>query len=237
MHNGGRGRPLNSVVRLHMDRSVASAIVLDMDGVLLRTNDAKYRAMLGLFEGYPAKTTAISQFILRSGGVPRAEKLKHILESIVGIVASEATVDEYLVKYEHALEEALSAASFISGVQYFLSACECPIYLCSSAPAGEVARQLSARHLQGYFAEVFDGRTPKAEALKHIAHRHGHKGIVFFGDSLGDLVAAQSAGVSFVAVVAEWDNFVERTVVKLRDFADREAIQRCISEAAQTYAI
>jgi len=37
--------------------------------------------------------------------------------------------------------------------------------------------------------------------------------------------------------VAEWDNFVERTVVKLRDFTDREAIQRCISEAAQTYAI
>jgi phosphoglycolate phosphatase-like HAD superfamily hydrolase len=220
-----------------MDRSVASAIVLDMDGVLLRTTDAKYRAMLGLFERYPAKTTAISQFILRNGGVPRAEKLKHILESIVGIVASEAAVHEYLVKYEHALEEALSAASFVSGVEHFLSACECPVYLCSSAPAAEVARQLSARHLQGYFAEVFDGRTPKAEALKQIAHRHGHKGIVFFGDSLGDLAAAQSAGVAFVAVVAEWDNFVERAVVKLRDFTDREVIQQCISEAAQTYAI
>jgi len=212
-------------------RSAASAIVLDMDGVLLRTNDAKYRAMLGLFEGYPAKTGAISQFILRSGGVPRAEKLKHILESIVGIVASEAAVHEYLVKYEHALEGALSAASFVPGVKHFLSDCECPIYLCSSAPAGEEARQVSARHLQGCFAEVFDGRTPKDEALKHIAHRHGHKGIVFFGDSLGDLIAAQSAGVSFVAVVAEWDNFVEHTVVKLRDFTDREAIRRCISEA------
>ena len=211
--------------------NAASAIVLDMDGVLLRTNDAKYRAMLGLFEGHPEKTTAISQFILRNGGVPRAEKLKHILESIVGIAASEALVDEYLVRYQHALEGALSAASFVPGVEDFLSACECPLYLCSSAPAGEVAQQLAARHLQGYFAEVFDGRTPKDRALKHIAHRHGNKGIVFFGDSPGDLVAAQSAGVPFVAVVAEWDNFVERTVVKLRDFTDREAIRRCISEA------
>jgi len=220
-----------------MERSAASAIVLDMDGVLLRTNDAKYRAMLGLFEGHPEKTTAISQFILRSGGVPRAEKLKYILESIVGIVASEAMVDEYLVKYQHTLEGALSAASFVAGVKDFLSACECPLYLCSSAPAEEVARQLSARHLQGYFADVFDGRTPKDKALKHIAHRHGNKGIVFFGDSLGDLVAAQSAGVPFVAVVAEWDNFVERTVVKLRDFTDRDTIKRCISEATQAYAI
>jgi len=165
------------------------------------------------------------------------EKLKHILESIVGIVASEAMVDEYLVKYQHALEGALSAAPFVSGMKDFLSACECPLYLCSSAPAGEVAQQLAARHLQGYFAEVFDGRTPKDRALKHIAHRHGNKGIVFFGDSPGDLVAAQSAGVPFVAVVAEWDNFGERTVVKLRDFTDRDIIRRCISEAKQAYAI
>jgi phosphoglycolate phosphatase-like HAD superfamily hydrolase len=219
-----------------MERSAASAIVLDMDGVLLRTNDAKYRAMLGLFAGHPDKAPAISRFILRNGGVPRAEKLKYILESIVGIVASQAMVDEYLVKYQRALEGALSAAPFVSGMKDFLSACECPLYLCSSAPAEEVARQLSARHLQDSFAQVFDGRTPKDRALKHIAHRHGNKGIVFFGDSLGDLAAAQSAGVPFVAVVAEWDNFVERTVVKLRDFTDRGTIERCISEAARAYA-
>jgi len=169
--------------------------------------------------------------------VPRAEKLKYILESIVGIVASKAMVDEYLVKYQHTLEGALSAAPFVSGVMDFLSACECPLYLCSSAPAEEVAQQVSARHLQDYFAEVFDGRTPKDRALKQIAHRHGNNGIVFFGDSLGDLAAAQSAGVPFVAVTAEWDNFVERTVVKLRDFTDPDTIKRCISEAAQAYAI
>src|SRR5690349_1893417 len=84
---------------LERPRIAASAIVLDMDGVLLRTNDAKYRAMLGLFERHPEKTPAISKFILSKGGVPRAEKLKYILESIVGIVASEAMVDEYLVEY------------------------------------------------------------------------------------------------------------------------------------------
>jgi HAD superfamily hydrolase (TIGR01549 family) len=213
-----------------------SAIVLDMDGVLLRTNDAKYRAMLGLFEGYPDKTAAISKFILGNGGVPRAEKLKYILESIVAIAASETMVDEYLVRYQSALEGALSSAPFVPGVEDFLSACECPLYLCSSAPAEEVARQLASRHLQGYFAEVFDGRTPKDRALKQIANRYGNTGVVFFGDALGDLAAARSAGVPFVAVVAEWDNFVERTVVKLRDFTDGDAIKQCISKAAQACA-
>jgi phosphoglycolate phosphatase-like HAD superfamily hydrolase len=214
----------------------ASAIVLDMDGVLLRTNDAKYRAMLGLFEGYPAKKTEISDFILSNGGVPRAEKLKYILESIVGISASEAAINEYLVKYEHSLEGALSAAPFVAGVRDFLSACACPLYLCSSAPASEVTRRLSARHLESWFAEVFDGRTPKEEALRRIATRHGRR-IVFFGDSLGDLAAALAAGVSFVAVAAEWDNFVDRPVMKVRDFTDPNIVQRCISEATQAYGI
>lgn len=216
-----------------MDGNVASAIVLDMDGVLLTTNDAKYRAMLGLFGGYPEKATAISQYILRNGGVPRAEKLEYILDSIIGIGATQASVDGYLVKYEHALEGALAAAPFVPGVEEFLSSCECPLYLCSSAPAGEVVRQLSARHLESRFAEAFDGRTPKDEALKRIANRHAREGVVFFGDSIGDLAAASSAGVSFVAVVAEWDNFGERPVVKLRDFTDRDTVQRCISDAAQ----
>ena len=214
-----------------------SAIVLDMDGVLLRTNEAKYRAMLGLFERYPAKNKAISDFILGNGGVPRAEKLKYILESIVGIAASKAAINEYLVKYEHSLEGALSAAPFVAGVRVFLSTCACPLYLCSSAPASEVTRQLSARHLESYFAEVFDGRTPKGEALSRIATRHGHNRIVFFGDSLGDMVAALSAGVPFVAVAAEWDNFVDHPVVKLQDFTDPGTVQRCMSEAAQAYAI
>ena len=220
-----------------MEGSVASAIVLDMDGVLLRTNDAKYRAMLGLFDRYPARTKAISDFILGNGGVPRAVKLKHILESIVGAPASEAAINGYLVAYEHSLEGALSAAPFVAGVEDFLSGCACPVYLCSSAPASEVTWQLSARQLEGYFAEVFDGRTPKEVALGRIATRHGHERTVFFGDSLGDLAAARSAGVPFVAVVAEWDNFLDRPVVKVRDFTDRGAVQRCIAQAAQAFAI
>ena len=119
VRNGSCGPPFDEIGRLHMERIAASAIVLDMDGVLLRTNDAKYRAMMGLFERHPEKAP--------------------------GIVASEAMVDEYLVKYRHALEG--------------------------------------------------------------------------------------------VAVIAEWDNFVERTVVKLRDFTDPDTIKRCISEAAQANAI
>jgi phosphoglycolate phosphatase-like HAD superfamily hydrolase len=211
---------------------MAAAIALDMDGVLFKSNDAKFRAMLGLFNAYPEKAEAISEFILRNGGVARAVKLTHILESIIGVRASDAVLDGHLARYEAALEGQLSQASLVPGVKEFLSTCECPVYLCSSAPSGEVSRQLVARNLLAHFAETFDGETPKEVALKRLADRHGKANIVFFGDSLGDLSAARAAEVAFVAVVAEWDNFAQQKVVKLRDFTDRRAVQRCISEAA-----
>jgi phosphoglycolate phosphatase-like HAD superfamily hydrolase len=211
---------------------IAAAIALDMDGVVFKSNDAKFRAMLGLFQRYPEKAEAISDFILRNGGVPRVVKLSHILESIIGVPASNAVLDDYVAKYEVALEGLLWRASLVPGVKEFLSTCECPLYLCSSAPSGEVSRQLAARSLLGHFTETFDGRTPKEVALKRLADRHGKTGVVFFGDSLGDLSAARAAEVAFVAVVAEWDNFAQQKVVKLRDFTDGTAIQRCISEAA-----
>jgi phosphoglycolate phosphatase-like HAD superfamily hydrolase len=215
----------------------AAAIALDMDGVLFKSNDAKFRAMLELFHGYPEKAGAISEFILCNGGVPRAVKLTHILESIIGLPASDAVLDEHLARYETALQGLLSQASLVPGVEEFVSSCECALYLCSSAPSGEVTRQLRTRNLLRHFTETFDGRTPKEVALKSLASRHGNAGVVFFGDSLGDLSAARAAEVAFVAVVAEWDNFPYQKVVKLRDFTDPGVIQRCISEAATALSV
>jgi len=48
---------------------------------------------------------------------------------------------------------------------------------------------------------------------------------------VGDYEAACQAGVAFVAVVCERDNFQGMRVVKLRDFAHRSTVELAMGEA------
>jgi len=66
--------------------------------------------------------------------------------------------------------------------------------------------------------------------LSEVKRRHKNLIPVFFGDSIGDLRAAQEAGVAFVAVVCERDNFADYEVVKIKDFTSMELVQQCIND-------
>ncbi|MFZ4662797.1 MAG: hypothetical protein ACOYNY_37675 [Caldilineaceae bacterium] len=74
-------------------------VVLDLDGVILKTNLIKYRAMLSLFAEYPMQREPISDYILVRGGVPRRDKLTGILREIVGVEPTPALIADYLERY------------------------------------------------------------------------------------------------------------------------------------------
>jgi len=48
-----------------------SPVVLDLDGVIVKSNFVKHDAMLSLFDAYPEKHHQISSYILANGGVRR----------------------------------------------------------------------------------------------------------------------------------------------------------------------
>ncbi len=202
--------------------------VLDLDGVILKTNLIKYRAMLSLFAEYPEQRETISEYILAQGGVPRRDKLAGILRDIVGVEPGAALLTGYLERYAQALEHELAIAPMVDGVAAFLQQDSYTFYVCSSAPEEEVHRQLERRNLLPYFTKVYGSTTPKANALHAIRAIHADSPIVFFGDATGDWEAARSADVAFVAVVNERDNFGELPVMKLHSFANLTEVERCI---------
>lgn len=203
-------------------------VVLDLDGVILKTNLIKYRAMLSLFAAYPDQREAISDYILARGGVPRRDKLAAILGEIVGVEPTPTLLAGYLERYAHALEYELAIAPMVEGVATFLQEDGYSIYVCSSAPEEEVHHQLERRNLLGYFTKVYGSTTAKADALRAIRAIHADSPIVFFGDATGDWEAARSAAVAFVAVVNERDNFGVLPVMKLHNFANLTEVERCI---------
>jgi len=208
-----------------------TVVILDLDGVILKTNLIKYRAMLALFADYPAQQSRISLYILAHGGVPRREKLATLLRDHIGIAPTEEILADYLARYATALEHELAIAPMVEGIREFLAAGGYTFYVSSSAPEHEVQQQLARRHLRPYFAAIYGGQTPKAEALRQIRAAHPTAPIIFFGDALGDLVAAQAVGIPFVGVVNEGDNFAAERVVKLADFATPALVAQAMQQA------
>lgn len=211
----------------------ASVVVLDLDGVILKTNLIKYHAMLSLFSEYKDLQHRISEYILAHGGVPRREKLVTILRYLIRITPTETLLTSYLQRYANALEHELAVAPMVEGVSTFLTAGGRSFYVNSSAPEAEVYRQLEQRHLLPYFTKVYGSQTSKTDALRQIVAAHPETAIVFFGDSVGDLKAAQEAGVAFIAVINERDNFAKQAIIKLSDFTLLTQVERCIKSALQ----
>jgi len=199
-----------------------------MDGVILRTNLTKYRAMLALFDSFPNHREQISQFILERNGVRRDLKILGIHSEILGSPLIESELKHYLERYALALEEELSVAPLVDGVDGFIENHSGSLYVSSSAPGEEVERQLRARSLMGHFAGIFSGEADKRQGLERIRILAKGKEVVFFGDSLGDWESARSAQVGFVGVVAERDNFRDAQISKIRDFVDSAVVTAAI---------
>lgn len=206
-------------------------VVLDLDGVIVRSNLIKYRAMSALFEDHPEKRAAIDAYILAHGGVARRDKLVVILETILGVEATQQRVAEYLAHYSQSLQSSLAVAPLVDGVREFVARGEHAFYVSSTAPEEEVRDQLVRMGLLHCFSGVYGSRTPKAVALAEISAQHPGEEIVFFGDSMGDLDAARGAGVPFVGITSERDNFDGVKVVKLNDFASRELVEHAMHAA------
>lgn len=214
----------------------ASVIVLDFDGVIIKSHVAKRRAMLDMFRDHPEKVAQIDAYILSHGGVARREKIAAILETIIGVQAAPLLLARYLARYAECVETSLTGAPFVDGVKEFVSQCPCPVYISSTAPEAEIHEQLVRADLLHRFEAVYGSRTQKARALEEIAGRHLGREIVFFGDSLGDLVAAREAGVPFVAVTNERDNFKNVEVVKLESFHSKPQVEYAIRAALTRFA-
>ncbi len=203
-------------------------LVFDLDGVIVKTNFVKHDAMLSLFADHPQQQDAISNFILSNGGVPRKEKLAHLLRVNLRVEPTEAVISTYLCRYAKALEHQLAEAPMVEGVADFIASYRAPRYVCSSAPDAEVYEQLAHRAISTHLAGIYGNTMPKSNALRLIAQAHADSQVVFFGDSVGDYRAACEASVAFVGVVSERDNFKALPVVKLADFAHREAVEKVV---------
>ena len=197
-----------------------------MNGVIVQSNNLKHAAMLDLFAEWPQHIGLIEKYNRGGGGIPRKTKFRYIWEQILRLPYDDAVESTLAKQYELALTDSLLETPIVEGVDRLFTDSGVPIYVCSAAPQEELRRQLEYRHFAPHVLAAFGDPVGKADALRQVIVQSGAhaRDIVFFGDSSADRNAAVEAGVRFIAVIREKNEFVELNCPKLVDFRDWNAV-------------
>ncbi len=178
------------------------AIIFDFDGVILESVDVKGWAFQKLFEAYPIEHMRILSFHYENGGLPRANKVRHILKEFLGLPCDDATVATYCDRFSELVFQRVIDSPFVPGAFEALQAFSgrIPMFIVSGTPHEEINRIVDVKGLRGYFQAVYGSPTIKGVWTKNILIDNGFlpDEVVWVGDALSDWRAAKECGIRFI---------------------------------------
>lgn len=173
-----------------------------MDGVLIDSEPVKLAAFAEAVADVcgpdEAALRAVAAYNAASRGVPRDQKIAHVLREILG--TPQDLLPAVAARYADKLATRLPSCPPIRGVADFLATVDAQFHVASSAPVAEIRANLERLGLLHHFSTISGHPLTKAEVLAGLRRSYPAAEIVFFGDAPADLEAARGAGVKFVAV-------------------------------------
>jgi beta-phosphoglucomutase-like phosphatase (HAD superfamily) len=178
-------------------------IVFDFDGVLVDSEPVKARAFERIFSRYPEHAARMSRFVAENPSMPRAGKLKYLVEECLGRRGDTGLLARLLAEFSAETLEGVCACPEIEGAREFLEQARgtIPLYLASVTPLEDLTQILRRRGLLDYFKLVYgDPPTAKADAIRDALQRERCEPAraLLIGDSIGDYHAAAQTGVRFL---------------------------------------
>jgi phosphoglycolate phosphatase-like HAD superfamily hydrolase len=204
-------------------------IVFDFDGVILESVHVKARAFRSLFDAYPDQQDRIVQLHLDYGGLSRYEKFRRIYADFLHLPLSDQEMVRLDTTFGALVAEEMKTCPFVRGAREFIErrAAECPLFVASGTPQGELRGNVATRGLGPYFAGVYGSPPPKTEIIATVLRQvgAGPAELLFIGDSIPDYEAAVATGVAFAGRVpaGEPNPFPPGPLVLVDDLLDLEA--------------
>ena len=177
-------------------------VVLDFDGVVIESNDAKTEAFRDVFSAYPDHLDAMMRYHAEHVSVTRFAKFDHLLERLGrrGDDRLRATLAD---EFSRRAEDRIAAVPMVPGAAEFLEEFQSRValYLASVTPQADLDRTLARRGLARFFRAAY-GCPPwtKPGAVLDVLRRENcpPSSAVLVGDSPGDQKAAAESGVAFI---------------------------------------
>ncbi len=198
------------------------AIILDFDGVLAESNQAKSRAFEDFFALYPSHAEAMRAYHLEHYATSRMAKFAYYVNELMGRPEDNTLLETMIAQFSGLVKERVIAAPDVPGAREFLEefSRRIPLYISSVTPQDELREIVELRGVEAYFKEVF-GNPPvqKAEAIREILVREGLEPsqAVFIGDSASDYQATLATGVEFIGRDSGF-GFTEAPIPLHKDF-------------------
>lgn len=177
-------------------------LILDFDGVILESVDAKSKAILALF---PEASQQIRAKILElhksHPGINRENRMRIFLTEGFGINPSQDRIKYLVDRFSLLVEKEMASCQEVRGVKKFLEATShLSCYIASAAPENEVKTILSNKKLSHYFKNIFGSPYSKKEILNMIVSKKkcSNSSTLFIGDKISDYEAAKDIHINFL---------------------------------------
>lgn len=182
--------------------SALKALIMDFDGVVIDSNDAKDRAFAELCALYPDHGEAMMAYHFKHVSASRMVKIRYYVFELMARPGDQAAVEQMAAQYGGFVKTQVISSADVPGARDFLRDFSrlMPIYVASTTPEPELKEIIEAKGLTGYFTKVFgDPPHVKSEVIKNVLVAEGlaPEEVLFIGDTTSDWRYAHGAGLPF----------------------------------------
>ena len=180
--------------------------IFDVNGVLIESNLANAQAMGEAFTEDPALHKQIVDLYLKLTGIDRGSKIRLIQEQVMKRPCQEKEFERRWERVRDLVHASMTQAPLIKGCKEVLTELgkrKIMRFALSNTPRSELQEILSTQNLESFLDFIRGGGDwPKSESLGRLLRefQFDPHTCLFMGDGKGDLAAAKSAGVPFVAI-------------------------------------
>ncbi|MGD9075676.1 MAG: HAD hydrolase-like protein, partial [Desulfobacteraceae bacterium] len=180
--------------------------IFDVNGVLIESNLANAQAMGEAFTDDPTLRNQIVELYLKLTGIDRGSKIRIIQEQVMKRPFQKKEFELRWERVKDLVYVSMTKAPLIKGCREVLTELgkrKITRVALSNTPRAELQEILSAQNLESSLDFIRGGGDwPKSESLGRLLREFQFepRKCLFMGDGKGDLAAARSAGVAFVAI-------------------------------------
>jgi phosphoglycolate phosphatase-like HAD superfamily hydrolase len=189
-----------------MDLSKTHICIFDVNGVLIESNLANAQAMGEAFTDDPTLRNQIVELYLKLTGIDRGSKIRIIQEQVMKRPFQKEEFELRWERVKDLVHVSMTKAPLIKGCREVLTELgkrKITRVALSNTPRAELQEIFSAQNLESLLDFIRGGGDwPKSESLGRLLREFQFepRKCLFMGDGKGDLAAARSAVVAFVAI-------------------------------------